>query len=132
MFPSALWRELLIAKSKFVVVNMRHLCFKLLKCKENNQKLCYFYLSNPRHSTQILILNPNPNPHPSTPIEPGGTYARSPSPESPYYLRKKIYPLSWVLVTIGSYKKHRLFQTFSGNLPKRAKTMAKKYPPFPR
>ena len=58
-------------------------------------------------------------PPPSTLIEPGGTFARSRSPE----------PLSQVLVTIGNYKKHPLFRAFSGNLPE---TPAKIIPPFPR
>ena len=34
-------------------------------------------------------------------------------------------PLSWVLLTIGSYKKHPLFRAFSGNLPE---STAPKYP----
>ena len=40
-----------------------------------------------------------PPPPPPTPIESGGTYARSSSPETPY-LGKRIYPLSRALVTI--------------------------------
>ena len=72
-----------------------------------------------------LDLNPTP-----TPIEAGGTYARSPSPERPPpppHLGKGVYPLSRVLVTIANYKKHgvALFRAFSGNLPE---TLAKKFP----
>ena len=55
----------------------------------------------------MCLLKQSPTP---TPIEQGGTYAHSPSPEPPY-LRKRIYtppPLSRVLVTIGNYKKKPL------------------------
>ena len=52
-----------------------------------------------------------PPPPPPTPIESGGTYARSSSPETPY-LGKRIYPLSRALVTIP------FPELFSGNLPR--------------
>ena len=52
-----------------------------------------------------------------TPIEPGGTYARSPSTEPPY-LGEMIYPLFRVLVTIGNYKKHP-FSWFSWEISPR-------------
>ena len=62
-----------------------------------------------------------------TPIEPGGTYASSPSPEPPPPISGEGYtPLSRVLLTIGNYKKHTLFRVFSGNLPE---TTDKNYTP---
>ena len=72
-------------------------------------------------------------PGPPPPIEPGGIYAHSPSPEPPYLgemISKDIHvPPSWVLVTVGNYKKLPLFCVFSGILPK---TTDQKYPPFRR
>ena len=53
-----------------------------------------------------------------TPIEPGGTYARSPSSESPIS-GKRIYPLSRVLVTIGNYKEHPFSGGFQEIFPRR-------------
>ena len=67
--------------------------------------------------TSVPFTDVRSNPPPPTPIEPGGTYAHSPSPEPPYlgkrifkdippYLGKRIlpriYPLSRVLVTVGN------------------------------
>ena len=67
-------------------------------------------------------MGPASPPPPPTPIESGGTHARSPSPEPPY-LGKRIYIrpmpptpiLAWVLVIIGrTYTKHALSRAFSG------------------
>ena len=61
---------------------------------------------------------------PPPPIEPGGTHARSPSPEPPY-LWKRIYLLSWVLVTIGNYKKNHPTLGFLG---KSSRDCCQEYP----
>ena len=58
-------------------------------------------------------LGPPAGPGPPTPVDPGGTYARSPSPDPPY-LGTRLYPLSRVLVTIGSYIKTPPFPCFLG------------------
>ena len=67
-------------------------------------------------------------PRAPTPIEPGGTYPHSPSPEPPLYREKDIqgytpYLGHWLPLAIT--KKHPFFLVFSGNLPE---TTAKKYP----
>ena len=67
-----------------------------------------------------------------TPIEPGGTYAHSPSPEPPYLgkrISKEIPPYLGYWLPLALTKKHPLFLVISGNLPENT---AKKYPPFPR
>ena len=69
-------------------------------------------------------LHSLPPPPPPPPIEPGGIYARSPSPEPPY-LGKRIYPLSRVLVTIGNYNKTPLSELSREIFPE---TKAQKYP----
>ena len=57
----------------------------------------YFTYSSSK-STLLVSKQLVCSPPPPTPIESGGTYARSSSPETPY-LGKKIYPSSRVLVT---------------------------------
>ena len=70
------------------------------------------------------------SPPPSTPIEPGGTYTRSPSPEPPPppISGKGYTPYLGYRLPIGNYKK-TLFSAFSVNFPE---TEAKRYTPFPR
>ena len=49
---------------------------------------------------------------------------------NPLSWEKGLYALSWVLVTVGKYKKHprlAVFRAFSGNLPENI-IISKKYP----
>ena len=85
--------------------------------RNDDVSLGYGERNEPHYSEKRRILirsidDQSPAPLP-TPIEPGGTYARSPSTEPPY-LGKRLYPLSRVFVTIGNYKNMTPFPGFLG------------------
>ena len=82
-------------------------------------------LKIPLARTVVYAQTPPP---PHTPIESGGTYARSPLPEPSF--REKEDPLSLVLVTIGNYTKSTAFPGFSLEIS--PETSLKTYHPLSR
>ena len=75
-----------------------------------------------------LISRPLPPPPPPTDIEPGGTHARSRSPEPPY-IGKRIYPLYLGYWLPWAITKNTPFSGLSREISPRLRP---KYPPFPR
>ena len=79
---------------------------KLITSSKNSIRLPVPRCKMQNHSQRIIQQYEIPPP-PHRPIEPGGTYARSLSPDPPPP------PLSRVFVSIGNYKKHPLFPAAS-------------------
>ena len=72
-----------------------------------------------------------PAPPPPTPIEPGGTYAHSPSPEPPY-LGKRIFKDIPPYLGIGYRWQLQNTLPFPGFLGKSSRDYGQKYPHFLR